>query len=155
MNLNKVFLLGRVATDPELKNTASGQNVCTFTMATNRVWKGADGQKKEDSQFHRIVMWQRLAQIASQFLTKGSLVLIEGRIQTRAWDDKAGNKRYTTEIIAENMQLGPRSCNAPASGYTGGQAQQPAKNNKKEMEEEENIPVIEDGEEIDIKDIPF
>lgn len=151
MNLNKVFLLGRVATDPEMKNTASGQNVCTFTIATNRVWKDANGQKKEDSQFHRIVLWQRLAQIASQFLTKGSLVLIEGRIQTRSWDDKTGNKRYTTEIVAESMQLGPRSGNAPAGGFD---AKQP-KPNKKEMEEEENIPVIEDGEEIDIKDIPF
>ncbi|MFA5086763.1 MAG: single-stranded DNA-binding protein [Candidatus Paceibacterota bacterium] len=154
MNLNKVFLLGRVATDPEMKSTGSGQNVCTFSLATNRVWKDANGQKKEDSQFHRIVLWQRLAQIASQFLTKGSLVLIEGRIQTRAWDDKTGNKRYTTEIIAENMQLGPRSGNAPmgASNFNA-QPQQP-KNNKKEMEEED-IPVIEDGEEIDIKDIPF
>lgn len=156
MNLNKVFLLGRVATDPEMKNTTSGQNVCTFSLATNRVWKDANGQKKEDSQFHRIVLWQRLAQIASQFLTKGSLVLIEGRLQTRSWDDKTGNKRYTTEIVAEGMQLGPRSsggANVAMPGFQASQGQ--VKSNKKEMVEEEDIPVIEDGEEIDIKDIPF
>lgn len=154
MNLNKVFLLGRVATDPEMKSTTSGQNVCTFSLATNRVWKDANGGKKEDSQFHRIVLWQRLAQIASQFLTKGSLVLIEGRLQTRNWEDKTGNKRYTTEIIAEGMQLGPRGTgtNVPMSGFKENQG---TKSNKKEMVEEEDIPVIEDGEEIDIKDIPF
>ena len=155
MNLNKVFLIGRVASDPELKTTPSGQNVCTFSLATNRVWKGTDGQKKEESQFHRIVLWQRLAQIASQFLNKGSLVLIEGRIQNRSWEDKTGSKRYTTEIIAEAMQLGPRGSGAPSSGnFGGGQSKAPL-NNKKEMTEEEDIPVIEDGEEIDIKDIPF
>jgi single-strand DNA-binding protein len=158
MNLNKVFLLGRVASDPESRTTPSGQNVCTFSLATNRVWKDKAGQKQEDSQFHRIVLWQRLAQIASQFLTKGSLVLIEGRIQNRSWDDKTtGTKKYTTEIIGEGMQLGPKSSNASGQGYSSGQFSQPqsAKNNKKEMEEEEDIPVIEDGEEIDIKDIPF
>jgi len=153
MNLNKVFLLGRVATPPEIRNTPSGQSVCTFTLATNRVWKDANGQKKEDSQFHRIVLWQRLAQIASQFLTKGSLVLIEGRIQNRSWDDKTGAKRYTTEIIAEGMQLGPRN----TVGNTASElnVNQDSKSNKKEIVEEEDIPIIEDGEEIDIKDIPF
>ena len=83
MNLNKVFLIGRVATQPEMKTTSSGQSVCTLSMATNRTWKGKDGQKQEESQFHRIVLWTKLAEIASQFLNKGSLVMIEGRIQNR------------------------------------------------------------------------
>ena len=146
MNLNKVFLIGRVATDIEMKTTPSGQSVCAFSLATNRTWKGKDGQKQEESQFHRIVLWQKLAEIASQFLTKGSLVLIEGRIQNRNWEDKNGVKRYTTEIIGETMQMGPR---------TG--SSEPAKNFSapKKQTEDEDIPIIEDGDEIDVKDIPF
>jgi single-strand DNA-binding protein len=147
MNLNKVFLIGRVATDIEMKNTPSGQSVCTFSLATNRTWKGKDGQKQEESQFHRIVLWQKLAEIASQFLTKGSLVMIEGRIQNRSWDDKSGVKRYTTEIIGESMQMGPRGQGAPseAKGFPS----------PKKEAVDEDIPIIEDGDEIDVKDIPF
>lgn len=150
MNLNKVFLIGRVASDIEMKTTPSGQSVCTFSLATNRTWKGKDGQKKEESQFHRIVLWQRLSEIASQFLTKGSLVLIEGRIQNRSWEDKSGVKRYTTEIIGEGLQMGPRTQGAPMA--TG-----EAKNFSAPKKEtvDEDIPIIEDGDEIDIKDIPF
>jgi len=152
MNLNKVFLIGRVATQPEMKTTTSGQSVCTFSLATNRTWKGKDGQKQEESQFHRIVLWQKLAEIASQFLNKGSLVLIEGRIQNRSWDDKTGVKRYTTEIIAEAMQMGPRGT-SDAKPFTPSNNSKP----KKEPEDidEDDIPIIEDGEEIDVKDIPF
>ncbi|MFA5169546.1 MAG: single-stranded DNA-binding protein [Candidatus Paceibacterota bacterium] len=147
MNLNKVFLIGRVATDIEMKTTPSGQSVCTFSLATNRTWKGKDGQKQEESQFHRIVLWQKLAEIASQFLTKGSLVMIEGRIQNRSWDDKNGVKRYTTEIIGESMQMGPR-----AQGVSSESKGFPA---PKKQTVDEDIPIIEDGDEIDVKDIPF
>lgn len=145
MNLNKVFLVGRVASDIEMKTTPSGQSVCTFSLATNRTWKGKDGQKQEESQFHRVVLWQKLAEIASQFLSKGSLVLIEGRIQNRSWEDKSGVKRYTTEIVGEAMQMGPK-------GQGGGQKDFSAP--KKEVKDED-IPIIEDGDEIDVKDIPF
>lgn len=146
MNLNKVFLIGRVASDIEMRSTTSGQSVCTFSLATNRTWKGKDGQKQEESQFHRIVLWAKLAEIASQFLTKGSLVLIEGRIQNRSWDDKSGVKRYTTEIIGEGMQMGPRG---------QGDGQQKSFSAPKKQAEDEDIPIIEDGDEIDVKDIPF
>ncbi|MFZ3054418.1 MAG: single-stranded DNA-binding protein [Minisyncoccales bacterium] len=147
MNLNKVFLVGRVATDIEMKTTPSGQSVCSFSLATNRTWKGKDGQKQEESQFHRIVLWQKLAEIASQFLTKGSLVLIEGRIQNRSWDDKSGIKRYTTEIVGEAMQMGPRAQGSPSEskGFSA----------PKKETVDEDIPIIEDGDEIDVKDIPF
>ncbi len=148
MNLNKVFLVGRVATDIEMRTTPSGQSVCTFSLATNRVWKDKSGQKKEESQFHRIVLWTRLAEIASQFLTKGALVLIEGRIQNRSWEDKSGVKKYTTEIIGEAMQLGPKS-----SGMNTNQAK--SFPSPKKAVEEEDIPIIEDGDEINVKDIPF
>jgi single-strand DNA-binding protein len=111
-------------------------------LATNRTWKDKNGQKQEDSQFHRIVLWQKLAEIASQFLTKGSLVMIEGRIQNRSWEDKNGVKRYTTEIIGETMQMGPKV-------QGGMEHKAPA------QKEDDDIPIIEDGDEIDVKDIPF
>ncbi|MCK9578467.1 single-stranded DNA-binding protein [bacterium] len=157
MNLNKVFLLGRVASDIELKRTPSGQSVCTFSLATNRVYKDAAQQKKEDSQFHRVVLWARQAEIASQFLSKGALVLIEGRLQNRSWEDKNGNKRITTEIVGEAMQLGPKSAGISNFGENIGKSFDSAPKNKKGPSEEidEDIPIIEDGEEIDIKDIPF
>jgi len=146
MNFNKVVLLGRVASDIEMRSTTAGQSVCTFRLATNRVWKDKSGEKKEDSQFHNIVLWGRQAENASQFLAKGSLVLIEGRLQNRSWEDKTGNKRYITEIVGENFQLGPRSSGG------GGDYKAPV---QKDKEIDEDIPVIEDGDEIDIKDIPF
>ncbi len=108
MNLNKVFLLGRLTADPISRTTPSGQQVATFSIATNRVWYDKTSGKKEDVQFHNIVVWGRQADVAQRFLTKGGVVFIEGRLQTRAWDDKAGQKRRTTEIIAESLQLGPR-----------------------------------------------
>jgi single-strand DNA-binding protein len=144
MNLNKVFLIGRIATDIEMKSLPSGQSVCSFSLATSRKWKDKNGQNQEDSQFHRIVLWARLAEIASQFLSKGSLIMIEGRIQNRSWEDKSGNKRYATEIVGESMQMGPKSASSQGAG---------AKPSPKA--EDENIPIIEDGDEIDIKDIPF
>ena len=158
MNLNKVFLLGRVASDIELKRTPAGQSVCTFSLATNRIYKDASGQKKEDSQFHRIVLWAKQAEIASQFLTKGALVLIEGRIQTRSWEGTDGSKRFTTEIVGEAMQLGPKSAGVvDYSSNIGKSFDAPAAPKKKNPQDDidDEIPIIEDGDEIDIKDIPF
>lgn len=108
MNLNKVFILGRVTADPQLRSTAGGQQVTSFSVATNRVWTDKAGQKQESTEFHNVVVWGRQAEVATQFLIKGSLVLIEGRLQTRNWEDKQGQQRKTTEIIAERLQLGPR-----------------------------------------------
>jgi single-strand DNA-binding protein len=148
MNLNKVFLIGRLVSDPEMRSTPQGQSVCSFRIATNRAWTNREtGQKQEKTEYHNIVLWRRLAEIASQYLTKGSLVFIEGRIETRSWQDASGNKRYRTEIIAERMQLGPRAAGKviPAEGGPAGE----------EVPSEE-IPIIEeDEEEINIKDIPF
>lgn len=144
MNLNKAFLVGRLVTDPEMRSTATGQNVCSFRMATNRVFTDKTGQKQEKTEYHNIVLWRRLAEIASQYLTKGSLTLIEGRIETRSWQDATGNKRYRTEIVGESMQLGPRAAGKVMPTEEKGVAQ-------------EEIPVIEEGaeEEIDVKEIPF
>ena len=119
MNLNKVVLIGRLTQDPEAKTTPSGQHVTTVNMATNRVWTDATSGRKEATEFHRIVAWGKLGDIASNYLKKGALVMIEGRLQTRSWDDKtSGQKRYMTEVIAENLQMGPRAANTGQSSYT-------------------------------------
>src|SRR3990167_2224841 len=108
MNLNKAILVGRLVSDPEVRSTTGGQTVCSFRLATNRMWTDKNGQKQQTTEYHNIVLWRRLSEIASQFLTKGSLALIEGSINTRSWQDTSGNKKYRTEIIAQMLQLGPR-----------------------------------------------
>src|SRR3989338_4120756 len=115
MNLNKVFILGRLTGDPQLRSTANGTQVASFSVATNRVWNDPSGAKKEAVEFHNVVVWGRQAEVASRFLVKGSLVLIEGRLQTREWEGKDGQKRRTTEIICERLQLGPRPSGARLS----------------------------------------
>lgn len=151
MNLNKVFILGRLTADPQLRSTAGGLQVASFGLATNRVWTNKAGEKQEATEFHNIVVWGRQAEVASKFLAKGGLALIEGRLQTRSWDDKQGQKRKTTEIIAERIQLGPR-----AGG--GGKAFAP-QNDASEKPSGEEIPVIsvdeEIKEEIKSEDLPF
>lgn len=109
MNLNKIFLIGRLTQDPELRSTPSGQSVATLRLATNRIWNDPSGNKKEATEFHTVVAWGRLGEVANQYLKKGGLVMIEGRIQTRTWTDPNNNKRYFTEVVAEGLQLGPRT----------------------------------------------
>jgi single-strand DNA-binding protein len=145
MNLNKVIIIGRMTADPDLKNTSSGNSVTNFSVATNRYWTDKQGQKQEQTEFHNVVVWGRQAEIVNQFLNKGALVMIEGRLQTRSWEGKDGTKRYTTEIVAENVQFGPKS-----SGITQTQSNfKPASKNKKEEEEE----IEDDFPEIDIDDL--
>lgn len=109
MNLNKVLLIGRLTADPQLRNTPTGQAVSTFSLATNREWKDTKGEKKKEVQFHNIVVWGRSAEVAHQFLRKGALILVEGRLQTRSWQDKQGQARSTTEIVCERFQFGPKT----------------------------------------------
>ena len=109
MNLNKAFILGRLTVDPQLRSTQTGQQVASFGVATNRVWTDKNGQKQEAVEFHNVVVWGRQAEIVTQYLNKGSLILVEGRLQTRSWQDKQGQQKKTTEIIAEKIQLGPRA----------------------------------------------
>ena len=152
MNLNKAFLIGRLTRSPEMRTLPSGQSVVNFGLATGRFFTDKSGQKQQQTEFHNIVMFGRLAEIASQYLTKGSLVFIEGRIQTRNWQDGSGNKRQRTEIVAESMQLGPRTTMG-AKTTNGNFAEKPA---KEETTNEEQIPIVEENEEeIDIKEIPF
>ena len=140
MNLNKVFLLGRLTADPQLRVTPGGHQVATFSIATNRIWNDKVSGRREDTEFHNIVVWDRQADIAQKFLSKGGLVLIEGRLQTRSWDDKQGQRRKTTEIVADRIQLGPRSANA------GGGFNSPAKFEARTATSE--IPVINISEDV-------
>lgn len=115
MNLNKAYIIGRLTQDPEVRSTPSGQSVATLRMATNRVWYNKEtSQKQEATEYHTVVAWGRLAEIAGQYLKRGSLAMIEGRLQTRSWVGQDNNKRYTTEIVAESLQLGPRPTGASA-----------------------------------------
>jgi single-strand DNA-binding protein len=175
MNLNKVFILGNVTRDPEVKSLPSGQQVTNFGMATNRFYTDQQGQKKQEAEFHNVVAFGKLADISSRYLTKGSLVLIEGRIKTRNWTNTAGVKQYKTEIIAETMQLGPRGAGSTGGGNSNYGKSTPSfdKSDSQESSKNDEIPVIEenyampsDGEqkisfdengtgEIDVKDIPF
>ena len=152
MNFNKAFVLGNVTRDPELRTTPSGQNVCSFGMATNRVWKNPAGEQQRAAEFHNVVAWGRLAEICHQYLKKGSLVFIEGRIQTRSWQDQnSGQKRFRTEIIAETMQLGPRAAGGQAPGGTpAGQASQP-----ESPAPVETVPYPGEEDEIKPDEIPF
>lgn len=132
MDLNKAMLIGRLTKDPELRTTATGQNVATFGVATNLTWTDQSGQKQERAEFHNIVVWRKLAEICAQYLRKGGRVYIEGRIQTRSWTGQDGNKRYTTEINADNMIMLDRAQNTQGGGgasFPPPQAQAAAPNN--------------------------
>jgi len=116
--INKVILIGNLGKDPEIRYTQSGAAVVNFSIATTERWKGQDGQQQEQTEWHNIVAWKRLAEICSEFLSKGSKVYIEGKLQTRKWQDKDGNDRYTTEIVARDMQmLTPRGAGSGGSSY--------------------------------------
>ena len=153
MNLNKVFLLGNLTADPELRTTPSGKSVCRFRIATNRVWTDRQsGEKKQSTEYHSIVAWDKLANIVGQYLTKGRSVFVEGRLTTRSWEDTSGNKHFRTEIIAENVQLGPRG----TFNQTDQTSQTPkAPSQNPPSQEEEEIPIVEESEDINAEDIPF
>ena len=103
--LNKAMLIGNLGGDPEIRYTQAGAPVATFTVATTERWTDKDGQKQETTEWHRVVAWRRLAEICGEYLHKGSKVYIEGKIQTRKWQDQNGIDRYTTEIVARDMQM--------------------------------------------------
>ncbi len=145
MDLNKVQIIGNITQDIELRQTPNWQNVCSISVATNRNWTDSSGMRQEQAEFHNVVLWGKLAEIASQYLGKGRKVYIEGRLQTRSWEAQDGTKRYRTEIVWENMiMLGGKwennqMGNSPASNET------PAVKKAEPKAEEE----------ISIEDIPF
>jgi single-strand DNA-binding protein len=143
--VNKAILIGRLGRDPEVRYTPDGTAVANFSIATSREWTDkATGEKREQTEWHRIVAFRRLGEICGEYLSKGSQVYIEGRLQTRDWEDKDGNKRYTTEIVVDQMQmLGSRGSNQSAgqnAGPTSYRAPQESQNAPYSEPEEDDIP---------------
>ena len=148
MYLNKAFLIGNLTRDPELKALPSGINVCSFSVATNRVWKDKNGEKQEAADFHNIVVFGRQAETVAQYMKKGRQVMVEGRMQTRSWDDQAtGTKKYRTEVIADRVQFGANSNRTEASSTP--------KANASEDDKEELETIEYPDEQINVEDIPF
>jgi single-strand DNA-binding protein len=147
MDLNKAMIIGNVTRDPETRSTANGQPVTSFSVATNLTWTDQSGQKQQKAEFHNIVAWRKLAEICGQYLKKGSKIYIEGRLQTSDWTGQDGNKRYKTEIVADNMIM------LDSKGA-------PTGNNSYAQSSQESEPVIQqeeesDDEEIKVENIPF
>lgn len=153
-SLNRVQLIGNLTRDPELRYTPSGSAVCSFSLATNRSWTTDTGEKKEEAEFHRIVAWNKLAELCSQFLTKGRKVYLEGRLSTRNWNAQDGTQKTTTEIIINDMIL------LDNKGKSEGETEvheEPVEEKKKSKKEEEPVeePVETPSEDIAPDDIPF
>jgi len=157
------MIVGRLTRDPEVRNTPTGQTVASLSVATSFNWKDQAGQKQEKTEFHNVVLWRRLGEIAGQYLTKGQEVFIEGRLETKKYTDKNGVDRYRTEIIAENMQMGSRPQGTRSGNYTS-DAPATAKYNTPQnpapaptQAPAEQLPTInlDEEEEVKIEDVPF
>ena len=156
MDLNKVMIIGRLTRDPELRSTPTGKAVATISLATNRIWVDANKQKQKQVEYHNVVMWTKLAEIANQYLRKGGKVYIEGRLQTREWTGQDGIKRYRTEIVGENMiMLDSRPTGTGAFASPNGSQGGPTSfaGNEPMVVPEAPQEVIE--EEVKVEDIPF
>ena len=158
-SLNKVMLIGNITQDPEVRQTPTGQNVCTIGVATNRSWiDKASGQRQDRAEFHSVVMWGRLAEIAGEYLRKGRQVFIEGRLETRSWEAQDGTKRYRTEVIAENMlMLGTKRDSAGSSSEisTAAVKTTPISSVAPASDDAPDIASIPGKDEIRIEDVPF
>ena len=153
MNLNKVFIIGNLTRDPELRVIPSGAPVVNLGVATNRVWKNQAGEKQTDVQFHSVVAFGKQAETINQYLSKGSMVMIEGRLQTRTWDAQDGTKRSRTEIVAERVQFGPRGAQKESS-FGSGSANSPR---ERDSVPKNDLPAIDINEEEigSAEDLPF
>lgn len=154
MYINKAIVMGNLTRDPELKSLPSGIKVCSFSLATNRTWKDANGAKKDASEFHNVVAFGKQAEIIAQYSRKGSSLYVEGRIQTRSWDATDGTKKYRTEIVLENFQFGPRPTPGTGAPYSAPEHELSA--GKKPSKQEEDMDSIDYPEEdVSPEDIPF
>jgi len=155
MNVNKSIIIGRLTRDPELKTTPNGTSLCTLSVATSTQWKDNTGQKQSKTEFHNVIAWGKQAEVIGQYFVKGQEIYVEGRLETRSWDDKeTGKKMYRTEIVLERFDFGSRPQNA-------------APQEPKQQQRQEPIPTIElddtpeveavkvDDDEIKLEDVPF
>lgn len=149
-SLNKAMIIGNLTRDPELRQTTSGQSVCSIGVATNRQWKNASGEAQEQVEYHNVVAWGRLAEICSQYLQKGRKVYFDGRLQTRDWEGQDGVKRYRTEIVAENMIMLDR-----AGGGDGGSFASGGNSESKSKPAVGDEPSAAPDDDIKLEDIPF
>lgn len=149
-SLNRATILGNCTKDPETRQTASGQSVCSFGIATNRTWTDAAGAKQEAAEFHNVVAWGKLAEICGQYVSKGRKVYVEGRLQTRQWEGQDGTKRSTTEIVADNVILLGDRGTAPAGSPTPFAPSAPFS-----PAPPKNDPAPNPDDEIKVEDIPF
>jgi len=163
-SLNKVQLIGNLTRDPELRYTPSGAAVCTIGLATNRQWVTEAGEKKEDVEFHRLVAWNKLAEICSQLLKKGRKIYVEGRLQTRSWQGQDGNQRQTTEIVISDMIIldpkpGAELVSAPADEFdvpeSVGEAMPPVEEKPEKVEKKAKKEVKKAEKAKDDEEIPF
>jgi len=153
MSINKVMLIGRLGQDPELKYTPSGSAVCNFSLATSESWTDKSGQKQEKTEWHRVVVWGKLAELCNQYLAKGRQAFIEGSLQTRSWEGQDGQKKYTTEINARNVQfLGGQSADTGRKQDNSGEYNQMAPQNDSVMNQDYNIST---DSNFTADDIPF
>ena len=159
MDLNKVMIIGRVTQDPEVRTLQGGQTVATFSVATNQRWTDQSGQKQERAEFHNVVAWRKLAEIIQQYVNKGMKIYIEGRLQTRSWDDPQGVKKYRTEIVASEMiMLDSKGNNSGGGSSYSGPSSAPAAASAPASAPVGAPPepqVSAPGEEISVEDIPF
>jgi single-strand DNA-binding protein len=153
MYLNKAIIIGNLTRDPELKSLPSGVKVCSFSVATNRTWKDKSGARQEAADYHNVVVFDRAAENVAQYMKKGSQIMVEGRMQTRSWDDSAtGTKKYRTEIVAATVQFGSKGNEGGSGSYTPKSAPAGAKADK----DEDELGTIEyPDEQISAEDIPF
>ncbi len=151
MYLNKAFIIGNLTRDPELKALPSGTKVCSFSIATNRIFKDKDGNRQEVAEFHNVVAFAKLGELAGQYLKKGQQVLVEGRIQTRSWETN-GEKKYRTEIVADNVQFGTKAGTTTSSKASSDESSKTA---SAEAGESSGDKIDYPSEEINPDDIPF
>lgn len=151
-SLNKVQLIGNLTANPEVRETPNGQKVATVSVATNRVWKDASGMKQEQTEFHNVVFWRGLAEVAEKYLTKGKKVYVEGYLQTRSWEDQTGVKKYRTEIVGDNLIMLSTAGGRDSEGESFSQELAPSDN---ESPAPKKRAAAKKEEEIHIEDIPF
>ncbi|MBI3341937.1 single-stranded DNA-binding protein [Candidatus Curtissbacteria bacterium] len=167
-SLNKVLLIGNLTRDPELRYTPSGAGVCTFGLATNRVYTSSDGTKKEETEFHKVVAWNKLGELCSQLLKKGRKIYVEGRLSTRSWETPDGQNRSTTEVVIDDMRIldsrkeagmeeyeAPAGVAAVAKAASDAPAEEAPKKEDKSGAEEPKSAKKAEVEEVDLDDLPF
>lgn len=153
-SFNQVIIVGNLARDPELRTIPSGQSVASFAVATNRDWTDANGEQQSQADFHNVVAWGKLAELSSQYLSKGRKVMIVGRLQTRSWEGDDGKKNYRTEIVANEVNFLDRAADGGSDDFNQAPAEAaPAKGGKAKKDEGVKIEELDDN--IDLSDIPF